>query len=182
MASMSPNPFLAPLQNSTAPAIAPPPAFVPPPPPMYVTPSPIDAPAVFAPQPAAAPSVGELSIPKMDATLGPPTLLAPPFDPALDQRRARLARLVKGVVGVSALVCVIAIARAAFGGSNADVREPDVNGAHGDAAPAQLRDDRVTTTVRAEIDALSARTLDALNDASRHAPARFTASRGHKRW
>jgi hypothetical protein len=187
MASMNPNPFLVPLQNSAPGAIAAPPPLSPFAPAPVATPRTLlaPAPAAVAAAPSSTPELGAWSESTARTDLPPPAadVSGGVKDALLKIRRAQLARVVKGVVGVSALVCLIALVRVAIGGSHA---EADLAAAKVDGAPSmQMRVDPITTAVHADIDALSARTIDAMNGVTRvtrHAPAHFTASRGHKRW
>jgi len=208
MASMSPNPFLIPLEKSAAPAFqlpagllpvpvetaAAPPAMLEVPPTMpvafpapmspvapiaTVAPASVPAPAPIPepPVPPATPSAGGW----VDATSRTP-FPAPDAsgvvrDALLKIRRSRLSRIVKGIVGVSALVCLVAVGRAAIGGAHAegDVTRP--------LAAVPAREASVPATVHADVDSLSARTLDAMSGVKKPATqaARHKAQRHQKK-
>ena len=186
MASMNPNPFFTPVHGSPVSSLSP---AVPPLAPAVEAPLP--RPTLLGPVPPPArfiPPTGFDPVPPVAPTVAPAVIAIEPRSPDVSSRvkdallrirRAELTRIVKGVVGVSALVCLLALGRAAFGSSSDE-------GATATATASQraLRapEDAVLGSLRPQVDALSPRTLEAMNPTARTPPPRLSASRHHKRW
>ncbi len=189
-----------PVMLPAAPAVAPPVAS----PPHAVAPTLLaTASAAREARPAASPAISPLARPLPSAAVASPTpsLVAwtertartdvPPAESTgmvraalLKVRQSRLARVVKGVVGVSAVVCLLAAGRAAVGNetTEAEASQPGPRAARPPVRAA------IPAKLVPLVDALSERTLEAINgDDVKPAPqpaaqaARHPALHRHKR-